>query len=212
MRLYLSSYGLGNRPERLATLVGPNRTAVVIANALDNHPEMRKKSLADQIVALGALGIAAKELDLRAYFEGKDGVKKEAGISALVWVTGGNTFVLRRAMRQSGFDKIVRDMVESGEVVYGGFSAGSVVASPHLHGLEFVDKKDDIPSGYDQEVVWEGLDLISYFIAVHYQSDHPESSLVDAEVEYFKKHDMPFKTLRDGEAIVIDEGGEEIVR
>jgi hypothetical protein len=35
------------------------------------------------------------------------------------------------------------------------------------------------------EADWEGLGLYPYCIARHYKSDHPESTRVDAMVEYF---------------------------
>lgn len=34
-------------------------------------------------------------------------------------------------------------------------------------------------------------------------TDHPKSANIDKEVDYCKKHKISFKTLRDGEAIII---------
>ena len=56
-----------------------------------------------------------------------------------------------------------------------------------------------------KKVVWEGLGLIDFAFLPHYKSDHPESEDIDKEVEYCKKHNIPFKTLRDGEVIIIAE-------
>ena len=41
MRLYLSSFDLGNRPEELVALAGSARRAAAIVNALDHWPEAR---------------------------------------------------------------------------------------------------------------------------------------------------------------------------
>ena len=38
-------------------------------------------------------------------------------------VTGGNTFVLRRAMKASGFDDLITRMLDGDEIVYGGFGS-----------------------------------------------------------------------------------------
>ena len=44
MRLYLSSFQLGDHPEHLAALVGGNgRNAVVIANAMDDAPAQMRR-------------------------------------------------------------------------------------------------------------------------------------------------------------------------
>ena len=38
MRMYLSSFRLGNKPEALQELVGADRRAAIVMNALDNFP------------------------------------------------------------------------------------------------------------------------------------------------------------------------------
>ena len=56
-----------------------------------------------------------------------------------------------------------------------------------------------------------GFGVIPYAIAPHYKSDHPEFAATDNLVQYYIDNHMPFKTLHDGEAIVINGMGEEIV-
>jgi dipeptidase E len=103
-------------------------------------------------------------------------------------------------MRQSGFD-----LIQDGALVYGGFSAGAVVATPTLKGIELVDDPHEIPDGYEPEVIWEGLGLYDAAIAPHYKSDHPESAAIDRVVAYFERNNLPYKPLHDGEAIVVKE-------
>ena len=38
----------------------------------------------------------------------------------------------------------------------------------------------------------------------HYDSDHPESEDIAKEVEYCKNNNVPYKTLRDGEVIILE--------
>jgi len=95
VRLYLSSAGVGDRPERLVELLRGGRRAVVIANALDRSPEFRGVALAEELVGLGRLGLDARELDLRR--ERADALAEVD----LVWVCGGNVFELRRAGRRA---------------------------------------------------------------------------------------------------------------
>jgi dipeptidase E len=48
MRLYLSSFNLGDRPEELVALTGSARHAAIIVNALDNRAEVRARFLKEQ--------------------------------------------------------------------------------------------------------------------------------------------------------------------
>ena len=52
------------------------------------------------------------------------------------------------------------------------------------------------------EPTWEGLGLLEYSIAPHYRSDHPESEAIETVVAYFEQHGIPYRALRDGEAII----------
>jgi dipeptidase E len=116
---------------------------------------------------------------------------------------GGNSFVLRRAMRLSGFDKLIGNFVNDNSLVYGGFSAGAVVATKTLRGIDLVDDPNSLPEDYPQNVVWEGLGFVDFSIAPHYRSDHPESESIENVVEYFQASNMPYKALRDGEVLVV---------
>jgi dipeptidase E len=204
MKLYLSSYHLGNKPEKLKVLVKENAKAAIILNAADNSAsEKRSSYVTSQIDALVTLGIQAEELDLRDYFHDSQGLATKLSGYDLVWVVGGNAFVLLRAMKQSGFDTLIVPLVENDEIVYSGFSAGAVVATPSLHGLELVDDKDTVPVGYNKEIVWTGLHLVGKSIAPHYKSNHPESEAVNKVVKYFLENGMDYWTLSDGQALIV---------
>lgn len=203
MKLYLSSYRLGDNPEKLVELFSDNKKIAVIANAMDFVDDFqREESTKQSIMELRNLGLLPEEIDLRDYFGKQEELNKKLNNYGAVYVRGGNTFVLRRAMLQSGFDKLIEERSINPDFIYAGYSAGICVLSPTLHGLELVDNPNIVPQGYKQKIIWDGLNIIDYSIAPHYKSDHPESGSVDKEVEYFIKHNMPFKTLHDGEIIV----------
>tara|TARA_Y100000310_G_scaffold53810_1_gene49343 strand:+ start:340 stop:636 length:297 start_codon:yes stop_codon:yes gene_type:complete len=90
------------------------------------------------------------------------------------------------------------------EIVYGGYSAGICVLAPTLKGLHIVDDPNAKQYGEEHETIWDGLGILDYTIAPHYDSDHPESEDVNKEIEYCKEHDIPYKPLRDGEVIIIE--------
>jgi len=203
MKLYLSSYRLGNNPEKLVNLFSDNKKVAVIANAIDFVDDFqRKESTKQSITELRNLGLFPEEIDLRDYFEKQEELNIRLNNYAAVYVRGGNTFILRRAMLQSGFDNLIKEKDKDPNFIYAGYSAGICVLSPTLHGLELVDDPNIIPQRYNPEIVWNGLDIVNFSIAPHYKSDHPESGMVDKEVEYFIKHKIPFKTLRDGEVVI----------
>jgi dipeptidase E len=206
MKLYLSSYMLGDHPEQMTAMVGNNKKTAIIMNAADQYDPAKRPAYRDrEIEKLDNLGLEAEELDLRDYFDDHGALAARLSRYGLVWVMGGNTFVLRRAMRASGFDEIITGMVQADKIVYGGFSAGACVVAPTLRGLELCDDPSIVPDGYDSEVIWEGLGFVPYSIAPHYRSPgHPETELVEQVITYFEEHNMPYRALRDGEAIVVD--------
>ena len=206
MRLYLSSDRVGDRAGSLLTLLGNGKRAALIENALDLYSQeardMHRREVYDPASELASLGIAATPLDLRRYFGRAEALAAELSSYDLVWAVGGNAFVLRRAMKQSGFDDVITRMLDNDQIVYGGFSAGAVVAAPTLAGLQLMDDPADVPSGYDAEPVWDGLGLIDHSIVPHYRSPHPESAAAERAVRQLCGQGLRYRALRDGEVIV----------
>lgn len=203
MRLYLSSFQLGNKPEELlALLTGRKRTAIIL-NAMDMvGREDRAASLQREIDDLTSIGLEPTEIDLRNYFGKSNELKESLSNFDLIWARGGNAFILRRAFRQSGADKIIKALLMSDTIVYGGYSAGIDMLTPSLHGAELIDDPNIVPEGYESPIIWDCLKVLPYAIAPHYKSDHPESAAIDKSVVYLIDNHIPFIALRDGEAIV----------
>ncbi len=165
--------------------------------------EKRPMYLTNEVEKMKAIGLTAEELDLRDYFNDNEALKAKLESYGLVWVMGGNSFALRQAMKMSGFDRFIKDLVANETLVYGGFSAGSCVATQTLKGIELVDNPKQMPEGYDKEIIWDGLGFVEFSIAPHYRSEHPESEEMEKVVQYFEKNKMPYKALHDGEVLVI---------
>lgn len=212
MRLYLSSFRNGNQPSELLRQLDGRRRTALIANAIDFNDEVeRSRKLDEEIGRLESLGLGVTEVDLRRYF-GKSGeLESELRKYDLVWVRGGNTFILRRAFGQSGADVIIKRMILEDTIVYGGYSAGIDMLTPSLHGAELVDDPYIVPEGYNEPIIWDGLGILQYCVAPHYKSDHPESADIDRSIEYMIDNHVPFIALRDGEAIVIENQEQKIV-
>ncbi len=205
MKLYLSSYRLGNNPELLVDLVGNNKKVAVIPNALDflTDIKQRNEGVQREINDLKKLGLKPEEVDLRNYFGKPQELGKKLSEFGTMWVRGGNVFILRRAFKESGMDNWLVSQKENKELVYAGYSAGGCLLFHSLKGCELVDDPNIISEGYKKHVVWDGLSLINFAFVPHYQSDHPESEAVNKVVEYYANNGIEFKTLHDGEVIII---------
>jgi dipeptidase E len=214
MKLYLSSFGLGDNPKELKKLVDKhshNNKVAYIANALDFSTNLirRMQSVNRDISDLKEIGLDPEEIDLRDYFgkkSAKADLQKRLSKFGTIYVTGGNVFILRRAMQESGLDEILKSYRDQPKkypkTVYAGSSTGACVLSTSLEGLELVDEPDYDPEGYNKQRLNQGLGFINYSIAPHFRSDHPEAQAINSVVKYYMDNKVLFKALRDGEVIV----------
>jgi len=175
-------------------------------NAADLKPNREEYALSVK-ADLEALGFNAVELDLREFFDGKQDIAALLGALDLVWVAGGNTFVLNRAMRQSGFTQAIQPLIKQDKLVFGGWSAGAIIATPSLHGTEWGDDPEAVPDGYSSEIVWDGLKFVPFYIIPHYNSDWwgDKARLME---HYLRDEQLPYEILEDGQVIIIT--GEEL--
>ncbi len=205
MKFYLSSYKIGNDVDKLKNLIPENKKTAYISNALDfsNDIERRKQSEATDIDQLKSLGLDVEILDLREYFDKQIELEKKILEFGVIWVRGGNLFVLRQAMKISGFDNVLKNILKN-NILYGGFSAGICILAPTLRGMDLIDDSTVKPYKNQQEIIWDGLDILDYSIIPHYHSDHPESESANKAVEYMIENKLLFKALKDGEVIIIE--------
>lgn len=198
---------MGNKIDELKqwiAQVGNNKIAF-IPNAMDVYPDSSRKneSLANSIKDLESIGFSVETLDLKQYFGKETQLQKRIEGISTFFARGGNTFVLRRAMKLSSFDEFLIKHKSAKDILYGGFSAGICCLGQTMRGLELVDDATIDP--YDTgSIVWEGVGLIDFLPVPHYRSDHPESKAIDKVVDYLENHSIPYKTFRDGEATIMD--------
>ncbi|MFI1095584.1 Type 1 glutamine amidotransferase-like domain-containing protein [Streptomyces sp. NPDC020917] len=210
MRLYLSSFRLGDRPEHLLELLPGGRTerpVAVVGNALDAEGgEARAAGMERESAALRALGLEPVEVDLREHAGG--GPREMAAVLAaypLVWLRGGNVFMLRQAMAHSGADTAFRSLLERDALVYAGYSAGACVLAPSLRGLEHCDDATAVARVYGEEPVWDGLGVIDRAFVPHIESPgHPETVLLGEVSAAYRAAGTPHHRMRDGSVLVVD--------
>jgi dipeptidase E len=205
MRFYLSSYKIGNEIEELKKIIPNNKKTAYVSNALDfSDDQNRLKEHTDfDINDLKNVGLDVERFDLRNYFYKNHELEKDLSKYGVIWVSGGNVFVLRQAMFLSGFDKVLKNLKNKSNLLYGGYSAGVCILGPSLKGLELVDSVNYKPYKEQVDIIWDGLNLIDYLIIPHFQSNHPESKAINNVVKYCDKYSVSYKTLKDGEVIII---------
>jgi dipeptidase E len=205
MKFYLSSFKIGDKSSELARLMAENKRIAYIPNAGDytNASPKRKDWEKSDMESLQNIGLTVEYLDLQKFFGKTESLRKKLNEFGGVFIRGGNTFILRQAMKLSGFGEIFQELLDKEDFVYSGYSAGICVLSTDFGALQIVDDPTDNPYKELQETIWKGLGYLDYIILPHYKSDHPESADIDKEIEHCKKNNIPFKTLRDGEVIII---------
>lgn len=209
MKLYLSSHGFGNHLDRLKQMVGDDKRVLFVDNAKDYLPtEERIAHVVEKKEEFEVAGFEFYELDLRNYFRSPDTLKPIVEAANFVFVSGGNSFILRRAFAYSGFDSLVINSLKTTGLTYAGSSAGSVIMCKTLRGYDREDRPYDVPKGYKEEIIWEGLGLIHPQLIVHYKSDR-FGDISQATIDSFEGAGLKYETLRDGEIYIVDGKYEE---
>jgi dipeptidase E len=206
MKFYLSPHKIGNGLKELKSLIPKkNKSLAFIPNALDYTCDLmrRQKSEQGDIDELEVAGFKVERIDLRHYFGKESELEEKLKSFGTIWVRGGNVFVLRRAMKLSGLDLILKKMIEEKkDILYGGYGAGVVILGPTLRGYEIIDDINQRPYLAYQATIWGGLGLIDYCIAIHYDPKVPKANEMGDVVEYYEKNKILYKPLKDGDVII----------
>ena len=209
MRLYLSSHGVGDHADRLKAMVGENKKMLFIDNAKDDLSLIEREGhVREKRMEFHDLGFECHELDLREYFGRADILEKIVAGAGFVWASGGNTFLLRRALQYSGMDTILTNALREDALVYGGSSAGSIVMTKTLHGVENADDPYVVPRGYDAEIIWQGLGIVYPQLVPHYNSPFFKDE-AQALVDFYETSGLRYETLEDGQVYLVHDGLEE---
>lgn len=137
-------------------------------------------------------------------FDLKDKTEKEVRIALdnvdIVFVSGGNTFYLLEKVRQSGFDKAVKDFIGKGKI-YIGSSAGSVILGPNIEPMKYLDNSSKAPFLSD----YSGMGLVDFVVLPHFDNKKYDEVYRKLISEY--KDSYKLKPLKDDQAIIIDKNG-----
>lgn len=206
MRLYLSSFRMGNHADRLLDLLGGKRRVAVIANAMDAaSDQVRREGVQRELSALSELGLDPEEMDLRDYFAASDRLADDLREYDALWLRGGNCFLLRYVLARSGADQLFRELLHQDAIVYAGYSAGPCVLSPTLQGFQLVDTPGVVQEMYAQPPIWDGLSVLDFSFVPHVASPgHPETEAMQEVIQQLKAEGLRYRALRDGDVLVVD--------
>lgn len=208
MLFYLSSYKLGNETSKLQELLKKTSGRIgYIPNSLDftyADPIKRKESIESDMNDLQQYGATVEILDLKEYFHKTEELEQKLDELGGLYVRGGNSFVLRQAMRLSGFDHLLLKLIPRDNFLYIAYSAGVCVLCPSLESVAITDDSKDMPYVEIKEPIWDGLGILPFAFEPHYKSDHPESGSTDKEVEYCIQNKILFQAYKDGEVLIMD--------
>jgi dipeptidase E len=116
--------------------------------------------------------------------------------AALVYVPGGNTFLLNHRLHLSGVMPYLRKKIQAG-LPFVGFSAGMVLCGPNI--LTANDMNTVRTPHFD------GLNLIPFNFFAHYADDEYGQSVHDGWLsDYYFFHDNPVIMLSDGAYVRVD--------
>jgi len=201
MKLYLSSYRIPD-VERFVSFVGKEASVIkfgLILNAKDyRDSQYRNDKLIELTGYFSSLGFKVEEIDLRDYTDAKE-LQDRLEAFDVIWLNGGNTYMLRYAIQKSGGDSAISNAIKNG-VIYGGDSAGSIVVGPTLKYYSGADDPAVVPN-----IIYDGLKIVDFSILPHWGSE--EYGDVLEKIEKLLKEDS-FNTFRltDEEFILVEDG------
>lgn len=205
MKLYLSSKSIPS-PDELAALIGKPLDAISVAlipNSKDFFAERARNYLVNNFATyMEQLGLSVKVVDLREYSRASV-LKQTLASHDLIWAMGGNTFNLRYEMKRSGFDTIILELLDEG-VVYGGDSAGALVAGISITGIESADMPQ-----FAEEVINDGLNLTPFFLLPHV--DDPGYAHVIPIFKASHQGSDNIIELKDSQVFIVDGNSHRIV-
>lgn len=206
-KLLLTSVAISDtQAAELAKLVGKPPTQIKLAlieNAADVEAEPKAWLVRNREMILSH-GFDVEIIDLNKYRRDSIGLMQTLRTKQVIWISGGNTFYIRWLLEATRADAIIKSLVSQG-VVYGGGSAGAVLAGPTLKYFEAADDPSKAP-----EVHIDGLNLIDQVVV-----PHADNAAFAQAVQAIDRslHLAGYKTvlLKDTQALVVNGDQQQVV-
>jgi len=200
MKLLLTSAGVNvGRGEILKILPRPANQLKLAHVITASKPELKKEYAERDKQRMIDLGFEVEDVDIKG--KNKTELRRIFADKDVICVQGGNTFYLLKAVKESGFDTVVKECVDAGKI-YIGVSAGSYIAcptieqaiwkDPHINRFGFID--------------FAALNFIPFLIYAHFTENDRE--LIEKVVKTTK---YPAVALSDTQAVLVVDGKWKVV-
>lgn len=160
--------------------------------------EKVKKAMRENNISFEEIDIEGKSKDeMLNFFENKN----------VIHIEGGNTFYLLKAIRETGFAEVLKELLNEGKV-YIGTSAGAYIMCPTIEVANWNETGRDRFGLTD----FSALNYVPFVLKVHYKDE--AENLVKEKMKTLK---YPLRILRDGQGIIEENGkytfigGEEVI-
>ncbi|HRI05474.1 MAG TPA: Type 1 glutamine amidotransferase-like domain-containing protein [Candidatus Dojkabacteria bacterium] len=112
----------------------------------------------------------------------------------MIWMSGGVTSYLMNAVIKTGFNNIMKEVIEN-DIVYVGSSSGAMILNPTLDvAAWYIGEEDSESAGV------KGLGYTDYYVYPHYHENLKE------EIIKRKNFTAPLYLMKNEQAICIDNG------
>jgi dipeptidase E len=138
-------------------------------------------------------------------YKTKEQISIELADADCVWVNGGNTFYLLDIAHKTGFYDVISDLVRNKGVVYGGTSAGSILAGKSIESAGWKPEGDSNDVGITDLT---GLNFAQFIPFVHYKKLVHEASIKQiknsSDIVYAISDDAFIKIINDSIELIGD--------
>lgn len=189
--LLLTSAGTQVKEEILKILPRSPHEMKLVYITTASSTEEEKEYVQKDRKSLLAMGFQVNDFDIVDKKESE--VRKFLNRKDIIYVQGGNTFYLLQEVRKSGFDKIVKELINRGKI-YIGVSAGSYITCPTIEMANWKISDKNIVNLTDLS----GLNLIPFLLSVHYEPKY--KNVLREEIA---KSKFQVKILTDEQALLI---------
>lgn len=200
MKLYLSSQGIPDI-EAFTKFVGKKPESIrlgLIFHAMDYKPAgKRAEALTKTVSHFESFGITVDVIDLFT-----NPTQEQLSEYDVVWLNGGNTFYLRWAIDESGTEQLLTEVFDNG-VVYGGDSAGAVVAGPVIEHFKIADDPKVAPYLVESGLKYFNLGLIPHWGSEEYRDvlGKIEKSFQDDGYQTIRMSDESYVLIENGRVV-----------
>jgi dipeptidase E len=177
-----------------------NLKVAFIPTAADPYGKIEMPWMEADRNKLTEMGFSVFDYDLKD--KTVESLRKDLVNFQVIFVAGGNTFYLLNEVNKSGFDVVIKELLDNG-VVYIGASAGSMLMGPDLNHLLTVDHPEIVPELTD----YTCLKLVKERILPHLGRE----KYADRHAKLLAQWGNKLLPLSDNQALVVNGDKIEVV-